>query len=100
MYSLNAGICLHQANKHAVLKAVASICKNCNFFIVLITTTTTMSLQSCPTLCDPMDCSPPGFSVHGILQARTLEWGAIAFSFIVLIWWQILFSNVKNILLG
>ena len=32
-----------------------------------------VSLQSCPTLCDPMDCSPPGFSVHGILQARTLE---------------------------
>ena len=31
------------------------------------------SLQSCPTLCDPMDCSPPGSSVHGILQARLLE---------------------------
>ena len=29
--------------------------------------------QSCPTLCDPMDCNPPGFSVHGILQARILE---------------------------
>ena len=37
-------------------------------------------LQSCPTLCDPMDCSPPGSSVHGIFQARTVEWGAIAFS--------------------
>ena len=37
------------------------------------------SLQSCPTLCDPMDCSLPGFSVHGILQARTLEWVAISF---------------------
>ena len=36
--------------------------------------------QSCPTLSDPMDCSPPGFSVHGIFQARVLEWGAIAFS--------------------
>ena len=36
----------------------------------------TQSLQSCPTLCDPMDCSPPGSSVHGILQARTLEWVA------------------------
>ena len=36
--------------------------------------------QSCPTLSDPMDCSPPGSSVHGILQARVLEWGAIAFS--------------------
>ena len=37
-------------------------------------------LQSCPTLCDPMDCSLPHFSVHGILQARTLEWVAISFS--------------------
>jgi len=34
--------------------------------------------QSCPTLSDPMDCSPPGSSVHGIFQARVLEWGAIA----------------------
>ena len=33
--------------------------------------------QSCPTLCDPMDCSPPGSSVQGILQARILEWVAI-----------------------
>ena len=38
------------------------------------------SLQSCLTLCNPMDCSLPGFSVHGILQARTLEWVAISFS--------------------
>ena len=36
--------------------------------------------QSCPTLSDPMDCSLPGFSIHGIFQARVLEWGAIAFS--------------------
>ena len=36
--------------------------------------------QSCPTLCDSMDCSPPGSSVHGILQARILEWVAIFFS--------------------
>ena len=38
------------------------------------------SLQSCPTLCDPMDCSPPGSPVHGILQARTMEWVAISSS--------------------
>ena len=38
------------------------------------------SLQSCPTLCDPIDSSPSGSSVHGIFQARVLEWGAIAFS--------------------
>ena len=36
--------------------------------------------QSCPTLCDPLDCSPPGSSVHGILQARILEWVTIFFS--------------------
>ena len=34
--------------------------------------------QSCPTLCDPLDCSPPGSSIHGILQARVLEWVAIS----------------------
>ena len=38
------------------------------------------SLQSCPTLCDPIDASPPGSSVPGILQARILEWFAIAYS--------------------
>ena len=38
------------------------------------------SLQLCPTLCDPIDCSPPGSSIHGIFQARVLEWIAIAFS--------------------
>ena len=36
--------------------------------------------QSCPTLCDPMDCSLPGSSVHGVFQAKVLEWVAIAFS--------------------
>ena len=51
-------------------------------------------LQSCPTLCDPMDCSPPGFSIHGIFQARVLEWDAIAFSPYVL--YDVL--NVKEFL--
>ena len=45
------------------------------FFIVVV-----LVAESCRTLCDPMDCSPPGFSVHGILQARILEWVAISFS--------------------
>ena len=45
---------------------------------------TAKSLQSCPTLGDPMDCSPPGSSVHGIFQASVLEWGAIAFSSVAL----------------
>ena len=39
-----------------------------------------LSHSACPTLCDPMDCSPPGSSDHGILQARILEWRAIPFS--------------------
>ena len=39
-----------------------------------------LATQLCPTLCDPTDCSPPGSSVHGILQARILEWIAVPFS--------------------
>ena len=39
--------------------------------------------QSCPTLSDPVDCSPPGSSVHGIFQARVLEWVATAFSIVL-----------------
>ena len=42
--------------------------------------------QSCPTLSDPMDCSLPGSSVHGIFQASVLEWGAIAFSELAFYW--------------
>ena len=53
-------------------------------FIATIKTVTeyaaAKSLQLCPTLCDPIDGSPPGFSVPGILQARILEWIAISFS--------------------
>ena len=41
--------------------------------------------QSCLTLSDPTDCSPPGSSIHGIFQARVLEWGAIAFSLLLLL---------------
>ena len=48
--------------------------------MALAEATAAKSLQSCPTLCDPTDGSPPGSSVPGILQARTLEWVAISFS--------------------
>ena len=48
--------------------------------IYIYTAAAAKSLQSCPTLCDPMDGSPPGSPVPGILQARTLEWVAIFFS--------------------
>ena len=51
-----------------------------DLLITVVAAAAAKSLQSCPTLCDPMDCSLPGFSVHGILQARTLEWVAISFS--------------------
>ena len=48
--------------------------------IALTAAAAAKSLQSCPTLCDPIDGSPPGSAVPGILQARTLEWVAISFS--------------------
>ena len=48
--------------------------------ILVVTDLMAEFAESCPTLCDPMDCSPPGSSVHGILQARILEWVAISFS--------------------
>ena len=54
-----------------------------SFFIgicLLLLTAAAKSLKSCPTLCDPIDGSPPGSLVPGILQARTLEWVAISFS--------------------
>ena len=53
----------------------------CHFLLQCMKVTSESEVaQSCPTLRDPMDCSPPGSSAHGIFQARVLEWGAIAFS--------------------
>ena len=49
-------------------------------FTLTATAAAAKSLQSCPTLCDPIHGSPPGSSVHGIFQERGLEWVAIAFS--------------------
>ena len=54
--------------------------KFCFFYHVFSWLCYAKSLQSCPTLCDPIDSSPPGFPVPEILQARTLEWVAISFS--------------------
>ena len=51
-----------------------------NYLHTLVFTAAAKSLQSCPTLCDPIDGSPPGSPVPGILQARTLEWVAVSFS--------------------
>ena len=52
----------------------------CHFALFLSMRVKVLVAQSCPTLCDPMDCSPPGSSVRGILQARILGWIAILFS--------------------
>ena len=54
--------------------------KKIYFWRVTAAAAAAKSLQSCPTLCDPLDGSPPGSPVPGILQARTLEWVAISFS--------------------
>ena len=48
--------------------------------MIIFASAAAKSLQSCPTLCEPIDDSPPGSPVPGILQARTLEWVAISFS--------------------
>ena len=65
----------HHSSKASILWCSA-------FFMVQLShpDTAAKSLQSCPTLCDPIDSSPPGSPVPGILQARTLEWVAISFS--------------------
>ena len=52
----------------------------CHFLLQCMKVKSESEATQCPTLSDPMDCSLPGSSVHGILQARVLEWGAIAFS--------------------
>ena len=60
-------------------------------------TATAKSPQSCPTLCDPIDGSPPGFPVPGSLQARTLEWVAISFSNV---WkWKVKVKSLSRVLL-
>ena len=91
-------LCMPEVLNHIIPTCVDSLCKKCNlcwtsvFFLwgggcseVLVTTISTAaaaakSLQSCPTLCNPIDGSQPGSPVPGILQARTLEWVAISFS--------------------
>ena len=69
-----------------------SLCFSWNFYKE---TAAAKSLQSCPTLCDPIDGSPPGSSVPGILQARTLEWVAIFFS---IAWkWKVKVKSLSRI---
>ena len=61
-------------------KALASLTQGICFSLTAAAAAAAKSLQSCPTLCDPVDSLLPGSSVPGILQARTLEWVAISFS--------------------
>ena len=61
----------------------------------MLVTAAAKSLQSCPTLCDPRDCSPPGSAIPGILQARTLEWVAIAFC---IVWkWKVKVKSLSHV---
>ena len=60
--------------KEFCLSKISKICQWSGLLLCVVWVT-----QSCPTLGDPMDCSPPGFSVHGILQARILKWVAVPF---------------------
>ena len=63
-----------------MLSEISQTQKDKFYVIPLPASAAAKSLQSCPTLCDPTDGSPPGSAVPGILQARTLEWTAISFS--------------------
>ena len=70
---IDISVIFHKFEHFLQFKAVCSLCV-CVYVCVCEVT------QSCLTLCDPIDCSPPGSSVYGILQARILEWVAISFS--------------------
>ena len=73
-------------SKRRIGTTVLTITPGCHLPLTILVyngiavTAAAKSLQSCPTLCDPIDGSPPGSPVPGILQARTLEWVAISFS--------------------
>ena len=64
---------------HSLIKYCVCVCV-CMCVCVCACVCVYSVIQSCPILCDPMDCSPPGSSIHGISQARILEWVAISFS--------------------
>ena len=75
------------ANIHRIIEKAREFQKNIYFCFIdyakafdCVLLLTAKSLQSCPTLCHPIDGSPPGSPIPGILQARTLEWVAISFS--------------------
>ena len=71
--------CIYSLQCVFQLQLVSSL-QNADLIMVKVKESESEVAQSCPTLCDPVDCSLPGFSVHGILQARILEWVTISFS--------------------
>ena len=74
-------MCFRKKIDKSVLNAVCSYFPfKSNWFVLSWLCTSAKPLQLCLTLCIPMHCSPPGFSIHGILQARILKWIAISFS--------------------
>ena len=79
------GLLIKSSSRH-VLHPSAASCQQaissffCFFVFSWVSEWVSEVAQSCPTLCDPVDCRPPGSSVHGILQAGILEWVAISFS--------------------
>ena len=76
------GACSHEIKRHLFIgrKAMTNLDNILKSRDIILPAAAAKSLQSCPTLCDPIVGSPPGSPVPGILQARTLEWVAISFS--------------------
>ena len=76
-----------QTAAHQAPPSLGFSCKNtgvgCHFLLQCMKVKRESEVAQCPTPSDPMDCSPPGSSAHGIFQARVLEWGAIAFSSLI-----------------
>ena len=88
---LHAYIIAYTLRVHMYMYIHTLICKHLNIHAAVAAA---KSHQLCPTLCDPMDCSLPDSSVHGVFQARVLEWGAIAFS---IKYTYLLATNICNI---
>ena len=80
MYSLTKWTFLANPKFSIILMMSTPVIKSKLILLTAAAAAAAKSLQSCPTLCDPIDGSPPGSTVPGILQARTLEWVAISFS--------------------
>ena len=80
LYNVTYLICFYKASKKKKNSYLRGGCQGDEIRIIRPAAAAAKSLQSCPTLCDLIDGSPPGSSVPGILQARILEWVAISFS--------------------